>query len=156
MAIYVEAKDLRESNTDMKVDSFVSKMVYGYGASIMESVRAPGYHSRPHYHTAEQFNICLEGELYFYTETQAYKLKAGDIIRIPPNVKHWAFNKGTVPSRQIAVHSPSFQNCCKTAIGLFGDDEVLPEGNDIENLYGEPDEEMMQRVEAMRAIGENN
>ena len=155
MANYIEAKDLRVSNTDMKVDSFVSKMVYGNGASIMESVRAPGYHSKPHYHVNEQFNICLEGELYFYTDKQAYKLKPGDIIRIPPNVLHWAYNKGIVPTRQIAVHSPSFQNCCATAVGLFGDDEVIPPPNNIENLYSDVDPEMIKRVENMPALGEN-
>lgn len=155
MGIYIEAKDLRVSTTDMKVDSFVSKMVYGNGASIMESVRAPGYHSKPHYHVNEQFNICLEGELYFYTDTQAYKLKPGDIIRIPPNVLHWAYNKGTVPSRQIAVHSPAFPNCCPSAVGLFGPDEEVPGDNGIENLYCDVDPGMITRVEGMTAIGEN-
>lgn len=155
MSIYIKGTDLQSSSTDMKVDSFSSKMVYGLDVSVMESVRPAGYHSRPHYHTAEQINICMEGELYFYTDTQAYKLRPGDIVRVPPNVLHWAYNKGGVPCRQITVHSPSFQNCCATAVGLFAPDEQAPEKSAVENLYLEFDKESMDKVEAMTAIGES-
>lgn len=155
MAIFVQAKDLQTSRTDMKVDSFTSKMVYGKHVSIMESVREPGYHSRPHYHTNEQYNICLEGELYFYTDKQAYKMKPGDIIRLPPNTVHWAQNRGEVPCRQLAIHSPTFENCCQTAVGLFDENEPVPAPNGIENLYGDFDPEMIRRMESMPAIGED-
>lgn len=155
MSIYIEAKDLRSSTTDMKVSSFTSKMVYGQDVSIMESTRPSGYHSKPHYHTAEQFNICMKGELYFYTDKAAYKLKPGDIIRIPPNVMHWACNKSSEPCTQMTIHAPSFQNCCDSAVGLFDEGEEVPPGNDVENLYKPDDPDMIARVEGMRAIGED-
>ena len=39
------------------VASFVVRMVYGTDTSIMFADRGTGYHTKPHYHDAEQVNF---------------------------------------------------------------------------------------------------
>ena len=42
------------------------------------------FHSHPH----EQITYVAEGELVFYMDQDQYHLRKGDIVTIPPNVKH--------------------------------------------------------------------
>jgi len=154
MGLFIKGQDLVSEEVDMKDVSFYSTMVYGKNASLMQSSRPGGYHSKPHYHDCEQINLCLEGELYFYTDKQAYKLRKGDIFRIPANVIHWAHNKGSVPCVQVSVHAPSFQSSFKNAIGLFDENEEAGDALALENLYVDPSTIDILGVESQKAIGE--
>ncbi len=56
---------------------------YGNECSLMWATRAPGYHTTPHAHEAEQINYVLEGEIWFFVEEHGFLCKAGDFQRIP-------------------------------------------------------------------------
>ncbi len=79
------------------VASFVVRMVYGTDTSIMFADRGPGYHTKPHYHDAEQVNIVSSGEMWFFVEQHGYRCRKGDIMRIPRNKIHWAWNRSPEP-----------------------------------------------------------
>ena len=68
----------------------------------------------------------LEGEFWFYVEDQGYRCVKGDVMRIPRNKVHWAWNRGDVPCVLIEAHSPPLtgdQKLRDVAIPLTGPDE---------------------------------
>jgi quercetin dioxygenase-like cupin family protein len=42
----------------------------------------------PHSHPHEQITYVAEGELYFFIDGTPYRLSAGDMIAVPPNLPH--------------------------------------------------------------------
>ncbi len=42
----------------------------------------------PHHHPHEQITYVAEGELIFFIEDTPYRLSAGDMIAVPPNLPH--------------------------------------------------------------------
>ncbi len=42
----------------------------------------------PHHHPHEQVSYIAEGELIFFLADVPYRLSAGDLIAVPPNVPH--------------------------------------------------------------------
>ena len=94
-------------------------LVYGNSCSIMMAERPVGYHTIPHVHECEQFNVVLEGEVYLFVEEDAFLLKAGDVHRVPKNALHWAWNKGDITCKMIEVHAPGLQ-VMQTRIFCFG------------------------------------
>lgn len=42
----------------------------------------------PHSHPHEQITYVAEGELFFYKDGKEFHLRKGDLINIPPEVKH--------------------------------------------------------------------
>ena len=62
-------------------------------ASCSPSV-LPGYHTRPHMHDCEQMNYIVSGEMYFFVDGRGYRCRQGDVMRIPRNKVHWAWNRG--------------------------------------------------------------
>jgi len=156
MALFVQKKDIPTGEFNMGTTSFVTSLVHGSQASLMYSSRPPGYHSKPHYHESEQISICLSGELYFYTDTQAYKMKEGDALRVPPNVIHWAHNKADVPFVQVTVHAPSFHKSTPGAVPLFDEGEEISYRSEPENLYDFSSTLDIEKIEGMRALGEDD
>ena len=104
-----------------------AQKVYGTETSIMFAERGPGYHTRPHRHECEQINYIVEGEMWFFVEGQGYHCKKGDLMRIPRNRVHWAFNCSDQHTVIIESHSPCLignnAEARKTAVSLVGDDE---------------------------------
>ena len=68
---------------------------YGNECSLMWATRAPGYHTTPHAHEAEQINYVLEGEIWFFVEERGFLCKTGDFQRIPGHKIHWAWNRSS-------------------------------------------------------------
>ena len=134
--------------------SFKTTMVYGQQASLMQSTRPAGYHSRPHTHECEQINLCLEGEIYVYIKDRAYKLEKGDFFRIPANEPHWAWNRSDKPCVQIQVHAPSFQAFSKYAVELLDEGEKLEATKFPNNIFIDPETLDIERIESLKAIGE--
>lgn len=83
-----------------------TKKVHGTDTSIMFADRDAGYHTVPHVHDCEQFNIVVAGEIWFYVEDQGYCCRAGDVMRIPRNKVHWAWNRSDEKATVIESHSP--------------------------------------------------
>lgn len=104
-----------------------SQRVYGNETSIMFAERGPGYHTRPHQHAAEQMNYILSGEIWFYVDGRGYRCKPGDLMRIPKDKVHWAWNRGTEQAVIIETHCPPLigndAEARTTAVPLLGPDE---------------------------------
>jgi gentisate 1,2-dioxygenase len=91
----------------------------------MYATRAPGYHTTPHAHEAEQINYVLEGEIWFFVEERGFPCKAGDFHRIPAHKIHWAWNRSNADAIVVEAHAPALVagKLQQTSIGLFDDGE---------------------------------
>jgi quercetin dioxygenase-like cupin family protein len=105
--------------------SMVVKRAFGAECSLMHAVRAPGYHTTPHAHAAEQINYVLQGEIWFFVEGEGFHCKAGDFHRVPSNKIHWAWNRSDADAVVVEAHSPALVAGPQRegSIGLFADDE---------------------------------
>ena len=101
------------------------KRAYGNECSLMFAVRAPGYHTTPHAHEAEQINHVLEGEIWFFIEDQAFECKKGDFHRIPANKIHWAWNRSNADAIVVEAHAPALVGgaLMEGSVGLFDEGE---------------------------------
>ena len=105
--------------------SMIVKRAYGTECSLMHAVRAPGYHTTPHAHAAEQINHVLQGEIWFFVENDGFLCKAGDFHRVPSNKIHWAWNRSNADAVVVEAHAPALVagKLQLTSIGLFDDAE---------------------------------
>ncbi len=105
--------------------SMVVKRAFGAECSLMHAVRAPGYHTTPHAHAAEQINHVLAGEIWFFVENEGFHCKAGDFHRVPSNKIHWAWNRSDADAVVVEAHSPALVAGPQSegSIGLFAGDE---------------------------------
>lgn len=90
----------------LKGGSVGAQIVYGEDSSVMVATRAPGYHSTPHSHDAEQMNYVLQGELFIFIEDDGFLARKGDMFRIPRNAVHWSWVQGKTPCTLLEVHTP--------------------------------------------------
>jgi gentisate 1,2-dioxygenase len=92
----------------------------------MHAVRAPGYHTTPHAHAAEQLNHMLQGEIWYFVEDQGFLCKAGDFHRVPSNQIHWAWNRSNADAIVVEAHAPALVAGPQSegSIGLFADGET--------------------------------
>jgi mannose-6-phosphate isomerase-like protein (cupin superfamily) len=123
----VPTRRARPSSAANESVILASQRIYGHDTSIMFADRGPGYHTRPHQHDAEQMNYMVSGEIWFYVGGRGYRCKRGDIMRIPKNKVHWAWNRGTEPAVIIETHCPPLigndAEARTTAVPLLGPDE---------------------------------
>lgn len=64
-----------------------------------------------HYHAqAENVYIVLEGVVEAVVEGKRYFLQKDDVAFIPPGLRHYAGNPGTVPARVIEIYAPAGQD----------------------------------------------
>ena len=87
-----------------------SQKVHGTDTSLMFAERAAGYHTSPHKHDCEQMNYIVSGEIYFFVDGRGYRCKVGDVMRIPRNKVHWAWNRGTERAVVFESHSPPLRD----------------------------------------------
>jgi mannose-6-phosphate isomerase-like protein (cupin superfamily) len=151
MALFHKADEVEAGTMDMGVTSFTTKMVYGQYASLMIAERPPGYHSKPHIHDCEQLNYMQKGSLHIYfADGRLFCVKEGDFLRIPPNVVHWSWNKGTVPCVLIEVHTPGIQDDPMNtgyARALLDETESAPE-HGPKNEFVDPNTVDIAKVES--------
>lgn len=127
-----------------------TKKVYGTDTSIMFAERDSGYHTVPHIHDCEQFNIIIAGEIWFYVEDQGYCCKAGDVMRIPRNKVHWAWNRSEDKAVVIESHSPPLTGDAhvrKNVVSLLGPDDDADAIQHKANLLAEYDPEEVAEIE---------
>ena len=128
------------------------RMVEGTDISIMLASRDPGYHTHPHRHDAEQFNYIVDGELWIFVEEHGYRCVKGDIMRVPRDKIHWAWNRGDRPCVMLEAHTPPLTADERIKIGVISmrapDEEAI---EPVTNLH--VDYPQMAEVEA-RALGE--
>ncbi len=125
-----EVKPYRIQPPKSPKDIFL-RMVEGTDISIMLASRDAGYHTQPHQHDAEQFNYIVEGELWIFVEEHGYRCVKGDIMRVPRNKIHWAWNRGTGPCVMLEAHTPPLTGEAMIKIGavaMLAPDEVALDG----------------------------
>ena len=141
MALHCKAEDIPNRQVvrsgEQGVGSMIVKRAYGSECSLMHAVRAPGYHTTPHAHAAEQLNHVLEGEIWFFVEDQAFHCKAGDFQRVPSNKIHWAWNRSINDAIVVEAHSPALVAGPQSegSIGLFGDGEKAAAKDPSQNNF---------------------
>jgi quercetin dioxygenase-like cupin family protein len=79
--------------------------VAGETLSFMHIVRT-GLRARPHFHAAEQISYVAAGRLWTFVDGRAFLSEAGDFIRVPGNVVHWAVVPPGEEAVTLEVHSP--------------------------------------------------
>jgi mannose-6-phosphate isomerase-like protein (cupin superfamily) len=106
--LHMHAHQVPETVVNMRVSGgeLRTKQVFGRHTSLMVASRSSGYHSLPHRHDCEQVNYVQAGEIWVFVEDTAYRLRAGDFLRIPPMAVHWAWNRSQSECELIEVHSP--------------------------------------------------
>ena len=131
MSLHAPGGTVRVQTAKFGSSSLSTQAVFGAQASLMVATRPGGYHSTPHFHECEQLNLLQAGEIWVFVEDEAYHLRPGDFMRIPPGAVHWAWNRSAEPCSLIEVHSPGLQDdptVAEVAVGLLRDGESAPAG----------------------------
>src|SRR5579872_7373588 len=87
-----------------------AQKVHGTDTSIMFAERASGYHTSPHMHDCDQINYIVSGEMYFFVDGRGYRCRVGDVMRIPRNKVHWAWNRGKETAVIFESHAPPLRD----------------------------------------------
>ena len=128
------------------------KCVYGQQTSWMFAERGPDYHTRPHQHDAEQMNYVVSGEIWFYVGGRGYKCGPGDVMRIPKDHVHWAWNRGTETAMVIESHAaPLIGNNAEArsiSMPLLGPDEDPEQVQYVVNKVVDMDPKEVAAIEA--------
>ena len=95
-ARYRVAREL-ESETSLRIRELGTK------SDIHENVISPGVIVPWHFHETEEVIVVLEGNGECRTETGTETYAGGDIIILPPRVKHSLKNSGDTLIRQICI-----------------------------------------------------
>ncbi len=127
--------------------AMVVRRGYGNECSLMHAIRAPGYHTTPHAHEAEQINYVLEGEIWGFVEERGFHCRAGDFHRIPAHKIHWAWNRSDTDTVVVEAHSPALVagKLQQTSIGLFDDGEKTQMRPPSENNFVPYDWQSVER-----------
>ena len=89
------------SGSKARVRNFIANRELGTQSDIHENVISPGVVLPWHYHETEEVIVVLEGYGECRTEGATENYSAGDVIIIPPRVKHSLRNSGNRLIRQI-------------------------------------------------------
>jgi quercetin dioxygenase-like cupin family protein len=101
-----------------------SIIVAGETFSILYSERV-GLKARPHQHAAEQLSYVIKGEVWTFVDGRVFFSKAGDVIRVPGNIIHWALVEPGTTAVTFEVHTPLQGD--PVAAAKYGRKYLLPE-----------------------------
>lgn len=82
------------------------KLFSGEGATLQLTRLMPGHEPRPHSHPHEQIAYILAGEIDFYIDGVATRLRAGSLLVVPPDTSHWGEVVGDTPVLNLDVFTP--------------------------------------------------
>ena len=127
--------------------AMVIKRGYGNECSLMWATRAPGYHTTPHAHQAEQINYVLDCEIWFFVEYRGFLCNAGDFHSIPGHKVHWAWIRSDADAVVVEAHSPALVagKLQQTSIALFDDGETPRMRPPRENNFVQYDWQSVER-----------
>ncbi len=91
------------SGPKARVRNFIANKELGTQSDIHENVLSPGVTIPWHFHETEEVIVVLEGSGECRTEQTTEKYSAGDVIILPPRVKHSLKNSGDTLIRQICI-----------------------------------------------------
>jgi quercetin dioxygenase-like cupin family protein len=89
------------SSSKARVRNFIANRELGTQSDIHENVISPGVIVPWHYHETEEVIVVLEGNGECRTKEGIENYSAGDVIILPPRVKHSLRNSGDTLIRQI-------------------------------------------------------
>jgi quercetin dioxygenase-like cupin family protein len=132
-----EVPEVRVTPQRSKTD-LMMRMIFGSDTSFMLATRDPGYHTKPHLHDAEQINYIVAGELWIFVEENGYRCVKGDLMRIPRNKVHWAWNRGSGPCVMLESHTPPLigdEQLRRAATPMLGPDEDAELVQGVRNIH---------------------
>lgn len=127
-----------------------SEKVYGNETSIVLAERDADYHTKPHVHDCEQMNYILSGEIWFYVGEHGYRCREGDLMRIPRNAVHWAWNRSSGKAVVIESHCPPLiqgEEARARIVSLHGPNENADAVHYVMNKLAPMDENKVREVE---------
>ena len=140
-----------------KGGTLTAQMVFGSDTSIMIAERETGYHSKPHYHDAEQMNYVVDGSIWFFIGDSGFRAVKGDIVRIPRNAIHWAWVREPGNCVLFESHTPPLigdEKMSKGAFSLLGPDEERSNVEARENLWAQVGDMEAIEERSIAAYGE--
>lgn len=138
MGLFVEAKDVPMGEVPMKVEGgqLSTQQVVGKECSLMVAKRSAGYHSKPHTHSCEQLNYVVRGSMSIFVEEEVYHLNAGDYLRIPTDLVHWAWNRSDEECEVIECHAPALDILPRDQVVLLiREEEDSSEVKWVDNVF---------------------
>lgn len=87
------------------VPGSISHLMWGENALVSFLTMKAGSSFELHSHSQEQIMIVIDGYCDEIIEDKIYRIEKGDVLVIPPNVKHGAFIK-EVDCKAIDIFSP--------------------------------------------------
>jgi quercetin dioxygenase-like cupin family protein len=82
------------------------KAISGTGATVALNRLMPGHTPAPHSHPHEQIAYIIAGQMDFFIEDQVFHLRAGSMLVVPPNARHWGQVVGEEPVLNLDVFTP--------------------------------------------------
>lgn len=67
---------------------------------------APQIDVRPHQHDFEQLVICVAGEFRYHVGDEAFDMKPGSMLRVPPHTMHYVEATGSEVALNLDVFAP--------------------------------------------------
>jgi quercetin dioxygenase-like cupin family protein len=131
-----------------------AQMVFGSDTSIMIAERETGYHSKPHYHDAEQMNYIMSGAIWFFIDGHGFHAKEGDIVRVPRNAVHWAWVRDPGGCLMFESHTPPLTGDEKMkngAVSMLSAAEP-PAAAGVCNLWADVSDDEMEAIERRAVI----
>ncbi|WP_083837906.1 helix-turn-helix domain-containing protein [Acetobacterium woodii] len=99
----------RENNDHVVYDVLTPDFMKAHIELLMMDLNAHANTTESHYshRDKEEIAVVMKGEAYVELEGIEYFLEEGDVVRIPPNVKHRFLNKGEQANHILFVLTPS-------------------------------------------------
>ena len=78
----------------------------GDQAMVVMNWLHPGFTPRPHSHPFEQISLIVQGRVRFHVGDEVLECGPGSMVRVPPDVMHWAEPVGDEVCLNLDVFSP--------------------------------------------------
>lgn len=102
----MNTKNWDEMNVVAPREGVTRRSFSGGGATLAWTTLEPGHEPRPHSHPHEQIVYIIQGDVEFVVGDEHVQLAEGGIVVVPPDVEHYAINRGDVPVVDLSVFTP--------------------------------------------------
>lgn len=87
------------------------RLIAGGDLAVTQGRIPPGLGEVQHYHhKARQLFYVIEGSLGIEIESEAYHLRKGDSLEVPPTKRHRVWNDGSDDSHFLVISAPTTQD----------------------------------------------
>ena len=92
------------------------KVFHTKGCTLVLNAIEPGNQPKPHSHPYEQIVYILQGEGDFTVDSKVFKLTAGSLLAIPPDVEHFIKVVGREPCMDLDIFIPRREDYIQSKI----------------------------------------